>query len=130
MRGEMTSLAVCNDREDLRFSLAPTSAGSGRRSLSANTIWFAFVLTQIIDGVLTYIGISTFGPHVEANPLLSWYIAATGVTLAVIGAKLFALGCGAVLHLLARHGCIAVLTAFYVAAALWPWAVVFWQSQL
>jgi Domain of unknown function (DUF5658) len=118
-------LTICNAREDLRFLLTgPVVKRRARRSQFANVIWIAFVLTQIFDGLLTYIGISTLGPTVEANPVLSWYIAATGVTLAVIGAKLFALGCGAVLHLLARHGCIAVLTGLYLAAALWPWAVV------
>jgi uncharacterized protein DUF5658 len=120
-------LTVCNARNDFRFLLTgPVAKRRERRSQFANVIWIAFVLTQIFDGLLTYIGISTLGPNVEANPVLSWYIAATGVTLTVIGAKLFALGCGAVLHLLARHGCIAVLTGLYVAAALWPWAVVLW----
>ncbi|PWT81973.1 MAG: hypothetical protein C5B57_09465 [Blastocatellia bacterium] len=124
----MSMLTMCNPREDLRFVLTgPFASQRAARSQFANVIWIAFVLTQIFDGVLTYVGISTLGPNVEANPVLSWYIAATGVTLAVIGAKLFALGCGAVLHLLARHGCIALLTGLYVAAALWPWAVVLWH---
>jgi hypothetical protein len=92
------------------------------------TIWLAFIVTQISDGVLTYVGITTLGTSVEANPLLAWYIAAIGITAAIVGAKLFALACGILLYVLARHRLIAVLTAVYVVAAVWPWAILLWQS--
>ena len=78
---------------------------------------------------MTYIGIKTFGTAVEANPLLCWYIVAGGATLAIVGAKLFALACGAVLHLRAMHGVMALLTATYVAMSLWPWTVLLWLSR-
>jgi hypothetical protein len=81
---------------------------------------------QVADGALTYVGLATLGTHVEANPLLAWCIAASGVTVPIVGAKAFALACGALLHLQAMHGVVAVLTAFYVAAALWPWTIVLW----
>lgn len=91
-------------------------------------IWLAFVLAQVADGSLTYVGLKTFGTAVEANPLLGWSIAAAGGTLAIIGAKMFALACGAVLHLRAMHRVIAILTAVYVAASVWPWSIVLWPS--
>ena len=88
--------------------------------------WLAFVLAQVADGSLTYIGIKALGSGVEANPLIGWSIAATGAPLAIVGAKSFALACGMVLHLRAMHRVIAVLTAVYLAASVWPWAVVLW----
>ena len=89
-----------------------------------NLVWLAFVLAQVADGSLTYVGIKTFGASIEANPLLSWYIAAGGATLTIVGAKVFAVACGAILHLRAMHSAIAVLTVVYFIASVWPWTVV------
>jgi arginine exporter protein ArgO len=96
-----------------------------RRKLRAG-ICLAFVLAQISDGVLTYIGILKMGTHVEGNPLLAWYMTAMGGALTIVGAKVFALACGAVLHLQAQHRAIAALTLLYFSAAVWPWALVLW----
>ena len=84
------------------------------------------MLAQVADGSLTYLGIKAFGASVEANPLLAWYISVCGATLAIVGAKTFAVACGTVLHLRAMHAAIAVLTAVYLAASVWPWAVLLW----
>ena len=91
-------------------------------------MWLVFVLAQVADGSLTYLGIKTLGTAIEANPLLAWYMTAGGATVAIVGAKLFALACGIVLHLRAMHGVMALLTVLYVAASLGPWAVVLWPS--
>jgi uncharacterized protein DUF5658 len=91
--------------------------------------WFAFVLAQVADGSLTYLGIKTYGAAIEANPLLSWYIAVGGVPTALVGAKAFALACGAVLHLRAMHVAVAVLTVVYLAASVWPWTLLLWSSR-
>jgi hypothetical protein len=88
--------------------------------------WIVFVSAQAADGVLTYVGIATLGTHVEANPLLAWCIAAVGVGAPLLGAKVFALACGALLHLQAMHGVLALLTAVYIAVAVWPWTIVLW----
>ena len=97
-----------------------------KRTTLGSIVWLAFVLTQVADGSLTYLGIKTFGAAIEANPLLSWYMAVGGVTLAIVAAKTFAVACGAVLHLRAMHGAIAILTAVYLAASVGPWAVLLW----
>lgn len=89
-------------------------------------MWTAFVLAQVADGSLTYLGIRIFGPTIEANPLLAWYMAIGGATFAIVAAKIFALACGAILHLRAMHGAIALLTALYVAASVGPWALLLW----
>jgi hypothetical protein len=86
-----------------------------------------FALSQISDGVMTYEGIRTFGAGIEANPLVGWYVASFGAGPAIVGAKAFALICGAALHISASYRTIAVLTLIYVTCAIWPWAMILWR---
>ena len=113
---------------DVRLIAPPPSTAlrSLLRSRIGDLTWVAFVLVQVADGALTYIGVSTLGPHAEANPLLAWCIAAAGVGLALFGAKAFALGCGTLLHVQCMHRCLAALTTLYAGAAVWGWIVVLW----
>jgi hypothetical protein len=39
---------------------------------AAQAIWIAFVLVQALDGVMTFVGMHTFGLSIEANPLIAW----------------------------------------------------------
>ena len=93
--------------------------------LYGNALVIGFFLVQCLDGVFTYVGIATFGPAVEANPLVSSAIALAGPGAGLAAAKLLAASCGIVLHLLRVHGVVAALTAFYVAVAILPWAGLF-----
>jgi len=96
-----------------------------RRSLFGYGVLLAFILTQVADGLFTYFGIKTFGAAIEGNPLVAWYVATFGAGAAVIGAKGFALACGAALYLRAMHRTIGALTIMYLTAAVWPWSRVF-----
>src|SRR5688572_3966237 len=91
------------------------------RSRFGNVVFLLFAIVQIADGLMTYQGIRTYGPGIEANPLIVWYASTFGAAAALTGAKMVAVICGAILHLLARHVAIAFLTITYVIAALWPW---------
>jgi hypothetical protein len=84
-----------------------------------------FMVVQALDGILTYLGVHIWGPSVEANPLISSAVSFAGVGTGVAMAKLFAVGLGMVLHLRRVHGVVALLTAFYVAVAIVPWAMLF-----
>jgi len=86
-----------------------------------NLVVVAFLAVQACDGILTYIGLSTFGPHMEGNPLLASVMVAFGVGPGLAGAKLVAGVFGILLHLSGVHRLIAVLTAVYVALAVVPW---------
>ena len=68
-----------------------------------------------------YIGVRTFGAWIEANPLVAWYAATFGPAVAFTAVKLFAVACGTVLYLMARHRTVAALTLFYLAFAVGPW---------
>ena len=97
------------------------STGAIRRSMFGDAALVAFLLAQALDGVLTYIGVTTYGPGMEGNPLLVWLMATMGQGLAVATAKAAAGMFGIALHLTSVHRIVAVLTAFYVAIAVLPW---------
>jgi len=83
-----------------------------------------FLLAQASDGVLTYIGVSTYGLHVEGNPLIAWLMAAMGEGPALATAKLAAGFFGIALHMSAVHRAVALLAGFYVAVAIIPWVTI------
>jgi Domain of unknown function (DUF5658) len=87
-----------------------------------------FLLVQFLDGAFTYIGVSLWGPHIEANPLISSAVAYAGVGRAVAGAKLAAMMFGVMLHVRRVHSLVARLTAFYLVVAILPWAFLFLTS--
>lgn len=99
-----------------------TSRVSARQPPYVEALWVTFILVQALDGVLTYIGVRTFGLGVEANPLVAWYAGAFGPVAGLAAAKLFAVGCASILYLTARHGTVAVLTVLYLVFAIAPWA--------
>ena len=100
----------------------------GKDSL-AEAIWIAFVVVQVLDGAMTFIGMDRFGVHIEANPLLVVYAQALGPALALAAAKLFAIGCGAALYLTAHHRTLAALAVMYIVGAIGPWIHLFWSHQ-
>jgi hypothetical protein len=94
------------------------------RMLGHELIFAAFLLTQILDGVLTYVGVSIFGVAAEGNPILAWLMTSYGEVMALTGAKLVAALCGVALYLLAVDRLIAVLTLVYLGVAVVPWTLV------
>jgi hypothetical protein len=92
-----------------------------RRSTFGDVALVAFLLVQACDGVLTYVGVSTYGIRIEGNPLLGWLMSSLGQGVALAAAKGTAGAFGIALHLTAVHRVVALLTALYVAAALVPW---------
>lgn len=97
------------------------TASPAPRAWAGELAWVLFVVVQALDGVLSYVGVSTFGPWVEGNPLVAWYIGHLGPALAFLSVKLFAVGCGTVLYVMSRHGILAALTLVYVWFAVGPW---------
>jgi len=49
---------------------------SAGRSRFGDVVIVLFLLAQAADGVMTYVGVSTFGVSLEANPLLASLIRA------------------------------------------------------
>lgn len=94
-------------------------------SLFGNLVVLGFFVVQALDGALTYLGVSRWGPGIEANPLLSSAMAYAGIGASLAAAKSVAIAFGIVLHLYRVHTIVALLTVFYVAAAIVPWTAVF-----
>jgi Domain of unknown function (DUF5658) len=92
-----------------------------RSARFGDAVVIAFLIAQACDGVFTYIGVATYGTRVEGNPLLGWLMGALGNAAGVAAAKAAAGSFGIALHLIAVHRIVAVLAAFYMAAAVVPW---------
>jgi hypothetical protein len=90
--------------------------------LGAPTL-FVFVAVQCTDAWLTAIGIDRFGSTIEANPILAWYVTTFGAGIALVSAKVIAIGCAAALHAQAWHRTLAALTVLYLIFAIIPWIV-------
>ena len=101
---------------------------AGPRLSTATIILAAFVLIQALDGLLSYLGVSTHGLWLEGNPIVSWYAHQLGPGVAFAGAKLFAIGCGAVLYATGRHAWLVVLTLVHLVAAVGPWTYILVQG--
>ena len=92
--------------------------------LGHELVFAAFLLAQILDGILTYVGVSIFGIASEGNPLLSWLMASYGEVLALAAAKTVAALCGVALYVLNVDRLLAMLTLVYIGAAVVPWTLV------
>jgi hypothetical protein len=95
------------------------------RSTFGDLVVVGFFLVQCLDGVLTYLGVSIWGPGIEANPLVSSAIAVVGPIPALAAAKLVAIAFGIVLHLRRVHNLVALLTLLYLTVAILPWTALF-----
>jgi hypothetical protein len=93
-------------------------------SLFGNFVVLAFFAAQLLDGVFTYVGVSVWGPAIEANPLVSSAVAVAGLGAGLTGVKAVAIAFGMLLHLRRLHTLVALLTAIYVAIAIVPWAAI------
>jgi hypothetical protein len=100
-------------------------AWQDQRSRFGDVAVIAFLLVQCLDGALTYLGMRTWGPAIEANPIVSAAVASVGLAGGLVGAKLVAVFLGILLHLRHVHGLVALLTLVYVAAAIVPWTALF-----
>jgi hypothetical protein len=92
-----------------------------KRRLFGDLAVIVFLVAQVSDGVLTYIGVSTYGASIEGNPLITWLMSALGQGPGLATAKLTA-GCfGVALHLSSVHKAVALLAGFYIIVAIIPW---------
>jgi hypothetical protein len=94
------------------------------RRLFGDIVLVTFLIAQVLDGAFTYVGVMTFGPSIEANPLITSLMVYLGHGTALMMAKLVAAFLGIGLHLRGTHGAVALLAGFYVSAAILPWVLI------
>lgn len=100
------------------------SRGSTHRDIFGDIALLVFLIAQASDGVLTYVGVSTYGRHIEANPLIGWLMTLIGQGAALATAKVAAVFFGIALHLSAVHRAVALLALLYIAVAVLPWIAI------
>lgn len=93
-------------------------------SLFGDIVLVAFLLVQCFDGVFTYVGVTAFGPGIEANPVVAGLMAHLGDGPGLLSAKMMAAFLGICLHFREVHLAVAALTGFYAAAAIAPWTLI------
>jgi len=98
-----------------------------QRSLFGDVVLLVFLMAQCLDGVLTYVGVVTYGTSIEANPLIAAMMAQFGHGVALMAAKTVAGFLGICLHLRNVHLAVAILAGFYVAVAVVPWMAILFQ---
>jgi Domain of unknown function (DUF5658) len=99
---------------------APVERFTTRGMWFGNFVIVLFLIAQLLDGVFTYLGISTFGLS-EGNPLVALTFRHAGVGPGLTIAKLLAVACSILLHLLGLHRTLGVLTLLYLSLAVLPW---------
>jgi hypothetical protein len=108
-----------------RFCKSWNSQIWNRQSWFGDLVVLAFLVVQFLDGAFTYLGVSIWGPGIEANPIVSQAVSVAGLGAGLAGAKLVAVGFGIALHLSQAHRAIALLTVIYMALAILPWTALF-----
>ncbi len=88
-----------------------------------------FLSVQFLDGLLTYIGVLTWGTGIEANPIIGGAMTHFGPATTLATAKLVAMAFGILLHLQLFHTAVAILTGFYMAVSIVPWTALFILSR-
>ena len=91
-----------------------------RHDWFGNVVIIVFLVAQVLDGAFTYLGISSFGLS-EGNPLIAYYIREHGLGISLTVAKVLAVLCSMVLHLLGLHRTLGLLTLMYLSLAVLPW---------
>ena len=100
--------------------------GIGVRHANQATIVLAvFILTQVLDGALTYWGVTRFGLAVESNAYLLELMQSMGPAQALIAAKTLAVVCGLILFSTTSFRVLAVATGWCFGFAVVPWLVLF-----
>ena len=93
-----------------------------------NLVIVLFLIAQALDGIFTYLGIRAFGLS-EGNPLIAYSFRHAGVGPGLTGAKLLAVGCSMLLHLLGMHRTLGVLTLLYLSLAILPWSYLIFLAR-
>ena len=94
-----------------------------RHANQAPFILGVFILTQVLDGALTYWGVSKFGLAVESNTWLVSLMESMGPGPALLAAKLLAVGCGVILFSTTSFRVLTVATGWCLGFAVVPWLV-------
>jgi hypothetical protein len=115
---------ACADSLPLLGTRLPKVRTTAQRSYFGDIAVVTFLLVQCLDGVFTYVGVRAFGLGIEGNPVVAALMAHLGHEVGLLSAKVMAGVLGICLHIHQVHLAVAVLTGFYLAAAIAPWSMI------
>src|SRR5687767_4948834 len=102
-------------------SVAIAELHPAHQAPQATLVFAVFLAAQVVDGVLTYVGVTRLGLAAEGNPLLFTSMHTLGVPLALVSAKLLACVCGYILYRTAFHRPLAIAAGLCLGLAVVPW---------
>ncbi|HQZ41077.1 MAG: hypothetical protein IT180_08735 [Acidobacteria bacterium] len=88
-------------------------------------ILLLFLVTQLWDGIFTYVAVDAHGLGAEGNALMASWMAIIGPAPTLLAAKLGAAAGGLLLYARGVHGALAGLTVLYVLGAIGPWLAIY-----
>jgi hypothetical protein len=97
-------------------------ARGGEDRRQAPLVLGLFVLIQLLDGVLTYWGVTRFGIDLEMNGLLSRWMVEIGPAATLVVAKTLACACGLILYRADYFRALAAVAGLCLGVAVVPWA--------
>jgi hypothetical protein len=95
----------------------------------APIVFTIFLVTQLLDGVLTYWGVSRFGIDLEMNALLASSMESNGPGATLLYAKALSCACGLVLYASGSFRPLAAISGLCLGLAVVPW-LLFWVYAL
>ncbi len=108
----------------------------GKKSISKQAFQLGFLLAtlQIFDAVLTYVGLTLHGIHLEGNGILARMMHAYGLFPALLFSKLFALSLILLLTIFSHRRrwirpFVFMLCATYITLAIVPWTFIISSTQ-
>ena len=125
--------AAASDYHAPLFTSETSVAGLTRTSTLSRETWFGnlvivlFLVAQVLDAVLTYLGLTIGIP--EGNPLVAYSLRHAGVGPGLTMAKLVAIACSMSLHLLGLHRVLALLTVMYLSLAILHWTYLLYWAR-
>jgi hypothetical protein len=112
----------------LTVTTQPSSSRLFSEEAFGNFVILLFLISQVLDGAFTYLGVSAFGLS-EGNPIIAYYMTHHGVGPSVTVAKMLAIVCSMVLHLLGLHRTLGLLTLMYLSLAVLPWTYLLFVAR-
>ena len=130
---EVISTHILYSGKHVRDRTVVIKVGSLSLSRKAFLIGAALVGCQLLDGLLTYLGLSLLGVHMEANAFLRELMYAYGKAPVLFAAKLAAMVMAVALTYYAHRRrwfriVIAMLVSIYLMLAVFPWTVIILNS--
>lgn len=112
-----------------------TNEASSNSPIELYYLVAALILLQILDGLFTGIGVTIYGPAIEANILLRTLMESFGHVQALVLVKSFAIAVIFGLAAFSAHvswipRAMKALIAIYLVFAIIPWGIIFTRETV